>query len=172
MRPTYLSSLTSTIYKILVIIAPFLRPANGVGDTPPLPYYLSVLLTRGDCLIQTILFWVRYCLVGIAVMALGIIYWAVWRIVLPKIFGYELVLNKVVLDDGTVVNVVRFSSVIFLFFVDLWLTIYLFLIVNTLVSEKTNSEISCDICLCLIMVMLYRPCFWVRCSLHSESSYT
>ena len=23
-----------------VIIAPFLRPANGVGDTPPLPYYL------------------------------------------------------------------------------------------------------------------------------------
>ena len=49
-------------------------------------------------------------------MALGIIYWAVWRIVLPKIFGYELVLNKVVLDDGTVVNVVRISFVIILFF--------------------------------------------------------
>ena len=49
-------------------------------------------------------------------MALGIIYWVVWRIVLPKIFGYELVLNKVVLDDGTVVNVVCFSSVIFFFF--------------------------------------------------------
>ena len=50
---------------------------------------------------------IRYCLVGIAVMALGVIYWAVWRVVLPKIFGYELVPNKVVLDDGTVVNVVR-----------------------------------------------------------------
>ena len=49
-------------------------------------------------------------------MALGIIYWAVWRIVLPKIFGYELVLNKVVLDDGTVVNVVGIFSVIILFF--------------------------------------------------------
>ena len=33
-----------------VIIAPFLRPANGVGDTPPLPYYLYVLLYKlGHC---------------------------------------------------------------------------------------------------------------------------
>jgi hypothetical protein len=32
----------------------------------------------------------------------------VWRVVLPKIFGYELVPNKVVLNDGTVINVVRF----------------------------------------------------------------
>jgi hypothetical protein len=24
----------------LVLVAPFLKPANGVGDTPPLPYYL------------------------------------------------------------------------------------------------------------------------------------
>ena len=56
-------------------------------------------------------------------MALGIIYWAVWRVVLPKIFGYELVPNKVVLDDGTVVNVVR-SLLSFL--LDLsWLKIYL-----------------------------------------------
>ena len=47
-------------------------------------------------------------------MALGIIYWAVWRVVLPKIFGYELVPGKVVLDDGTVVNVVRsFAASIF-----------------------------------------------------------
>lgn len=42
-------------------------------------------------------------------MAFGIFYWAVWRIVLPKVFGYELVPNKTVLDDGTVVNVVRLS---------------------------------------------------------------
>ena len=26
----------------VVLIAPFLKPANGVGDTPPLPYYLYV----------------------------------------------------------------------------------------------------------------------------------
>jgi hypothetical protein len=42
-------------------------------------------------------------------MLLGVIYWAMWRVILPKIFGYVLVLNKVILDDGTVVNVVRFS---------------------------------------------------------------
>ena len=29
----------------LVIIAPFLRPSNHVGDTPPLPYFLSVTLS-------------------------------------------------------------------------------------------------------------------------------
>ena len=40
-------------------------------------------------------------------MIFGVIYWAVWRMILPKIFKYELVPNKVILDDGTVVNVVR-----------------------------------------------------------------
>ena len=49
----------------------------------------------------------RYCLVGIAVMISGVIYWAVWRVILPRIFKYKLVPNKVILDDGTVVNVVR-----------------------------------------------------------------
>lgn len=27
---------------LAVVVAPFLPPANGVGDTPPLPYYLCV----------------------------------------------------------------------------------------------------------------------------------
>ena len=27
-----------------VLVAPFLKPANGVGDTPPLPYYLYAVL--------------------------------------------------------------------------------------------------------------------------------
>ncbi|KAG2142409.1 amino acid transporter [Suillus clintonianus] len=69
-----------------LLIAPFLKPANGVGDTPPLPYYL-------------------YCLVGIGVMFAGVFYWAAWRIMLPKVFGYELVPRKERLDDGTVVTV-------------------------------------------------------------------
>ncbi|KAF8955657.1 amino acid transporter [Flammula alnicola] len=71
---------------VFLLVAPFLRPANKVGDTPPLPYYL-------------------YCLVGIAIMVVGVLYWAAWRIVLPKILGYELVPRKEVLEDGTVVNV-------------------------------------------------------------------
>ncbi|OBZ67883.1 High-affinity methionine permease [Grifola frondosa] len=69
---------------VFLLVAPFLRPANKVGDTPPLPYYL-------------------YCLVGIAVMAFGVLYWAAWRIV-PGWFGYELVPRKETLQDGTVVT--------------------------------------------------------------------
>ena len=100
---------------MLVLVAPFLRPSNGIGDTPPLPYYLSVILHARtlNVLVDTLtipilIFFNRYCLVGMAVIVLGIIYWAVWRVVLPRIFGYELVPAKTVLDDGTVVNVVRF----------------------------------------------------------------
>ncbi|KAI9570762.1 amino acid transporter [Boletus coccyginus] len=68
-----------------LIVAPFLTPANGVGDTPPLPYYL-------------------YCLVGIGVMFVGVGYWACWRILLPKVFRYELIPRKEKLEDGTVVT--------------------------------------------------------------------
>ncbi|KAI0783783.1 amino acid transporter [Abortiporus biennis] len=70
---------------VFLLVAPFLRPANKVGDTPPLPYYL-------------------YCLVGIGIMAFGVFYWACWRILLPRVFGYELVGRKETLDDGTVVT--------------------------------------------------------------------
>jgi L-type amino acid transporter 9 len=73
-----------------VIIFPFLRPANGVGDTPPLPYYL-------------------YCLVGIAVLMLGVLYWAIWKLVLPYVFKFRLVPSKEVLRDGTVVTLVSRS---------------------------------------------------------------
>ena len=47
-------------------------------------------------------------------MLTGVVYWAVWRILLPKLFGYTLVPRKQVLEDGTVVNVVcvrRYSGV-------------------------------------------------------------
>lgn len=65
-----------------------------MGDTPPLPYYL-------------------YCLIGIAIMATGVLYWAAWRIV-PKWFGYEFVPRKEKLEDGTVVTLVRPPLVLFL----------------------------------------------------------
>ncbi|KAI0783753.1 amino acid transporter [Abortiporus biennis] len=68
-----------------LVIAPFLKPANGVGDTPPLPYYL-------------------YCLVGIGVLVFGVIYWVMWRVILPKLFRYDLVERKETLNDGTVVT--------------------------------------------------------------------
>ncbi|KAG1823761.1 amino acid transporter [Suillus subaureus] len=71
---------------VFLLVAPFLRPPGGIGDTPPLPYYL-------------------YCLVGIAIMFVGVLYWAAWRVILPKVFGYEFVPRKERLDDGTVVTV-------------------------------------------------------------------
>ncbi|KAI0246926.1 amino acid transporter [Lactifluus subvellereus] len=73
------------VAETFLLVAPFVRPANKVGDTPPLPYYL-------------------YCLVGISVMIFGVLYWAVWELVLPYIFGFRLVSRKEVLEDGTVVT--------------------------------------------------------------------
>jgi H+/Cl- antiporter ClcA len=70
-----------------VLVAPFIRPANKVGDTPPLPYYL-------------------YCLIGIAVIVFGVLYWAIWRLALPYVFKFRLVPRKEVLEDGTVVTLV------------------------------------------------------------------
>ena len=43
---------------------------------------------------------------GIGVMLVGVAYWAGWRILLPKVFGYELVPRKEKLEDGTVVTLV------------------------------------------------------------------
>lgn len=40
-------------------------------------------------------------------MVTGVLYWAGWRVILPKVFGYELVPRKETLDDGTVITVVR-----------------------------------------------------------------
>lgn len=39
-------------------------------------------------------------------MVFGVLYWAVWRVILPRAFGYELIPEKEVLEDGTVVTVV------------------------------------------------------------------
>ncbi|KAI0728529.1 amino acid/polyamine transporter I [Fomitopsis betulina] len=69
---------------VFLLVAPFIRPPGGVGDTPPLPYYL-------------------YCIVGIAIMLLGILWWALWRVV-PRWFGYKVVSRKEALTDGTVVS--------------------------------------------------------------------
>jgi solute carrier family 7 (L-type amino acid transporter), member 9/15 len=80
---------------ILVLVAPFIRPANRVGDTPPLPYYL-------------------YCLIGIAVIAFGVLYWAVWQLVLPYVFRVRLVPRKEVLEDGTVITLVGYLTVFYI----------------------------------------------------------
>lgn len=72
------------------LVAPFLRPPNGVGDTPPLPYWL-------------------YCVVGIGVLLLSVVYWFVWWVAAPKLGRYRLEPRNEPLSDGT--NVVVYHRV-------------------------------------------------------------
>jgi len=73
------------LVECFLVIFPYVPPADGVGDTPPLAYYL-------------------YCLIGIVVLMSGVLYWAVWKLVLPYMFKFRLVPRKEVLEDGTVVT--------------------------------------------------------------------
>ncbi|KAJ6779622.1 hypothetical protein PWT90_05636 [Aphanocladium album] len=72
------------------LVAPFLRPPGGKGDTPPLPYWL-------------------YCVVGIGILLASVVYWFVWWVAAPKIGKYELVPQNEPLEDGT--NVVVYHRV-------------------------------------------------------------
>jgi len=71
--------LLSNIY---LVVAPFVPPSDGQSVYNDLPYYL-------------------HCVVGIAILAAGGVYWIVWAKVLPKVGGYELVRETVVSNyDG------------------------------------------------------------------------
>jgi len=67
------------------LVAPFIRPPGGKSDTS-LPYWLSSV-------------------VGIVVLLTGVVYWAFWQIILPRLGRYKLVPKHVVLSDGTTVVV-------------------------------------------------------------------
>ncbi|KAG5978989.1 hypothetical protein E4U55_005688 [Claviceps digitariae] len=79
-----------TVGQAFQLIAPFLRPPNGVGDTPPLPYWL-------------------YCVVGLVILAISVGYWFVWWVAAPRLGGYVLEPRNEPLDDGT--NVVVYHRV-------------------------------------------------------------
>ena len=66
------------------MIAPFLRPPGGIGDTS-LPYWL-------------------YPIVGIVVLVGGVVYWFGWQKLLPWIGGFVYEKQKTELSDGTVVT--------------------------------------------------------------------
>lgn len=103
MRPLLLLDSIISLMSDTVLVAPFVRPPNGVGDTPPLPYYLCVLRLSMELLLTLSQ---RYCLVAIAVMVFSVFYWATWWVVLPRLFKYKLVPVKDKLSDGTVVTIV------------------------------------------------------------------
>ncbi|KAL7934744.1 amino acid permease domain-containing protein [Trichoderma chlorosporum] len=63
------------------LVAPFLRPPGGKGDTS-LPYWL-------------------YAVVGISILAASVVYWAIWWVLAPKLGGYTLEPHNEPLKDGT-----------------------------------------------------------------------
>lgn len=69
------------------LVAPFIRPPGGKGDTS-LPYWLPSV-------------------VGIVVLLFGVVYWVFWQRVLPAIRNYDLTPEHAVLSDGTTVVVYK-----------------------------------------------------------------
>jgi amino acid transporter len=69
------------------LVAPFIRPPGGKGDTS-LPYWLASV-------------------VGIVILFAGLVYWAIWQLVLPKLGGYRLEPKHEALADGTTVVVYK-----------------------------------------------------------------
>lgn len=64
---------------IYLVIAPFIPPTDGQNVYKSMPYYI-------------------HCVVGIAVLVAGAIYWVFWAVILPKLGGYELT-REVVVDE-------------------------------------------------------------------------
>lgn len=64
---------------VYLVVAPFVPPTDGQSVYKDLPYWL-------------------HCVVGIAIIVAGGLYWLVWAVILPKIGGYELV-QEIVVDD-------------------------------------------------------------------------
>lgn len=73
------------VAQAFLMIAPFLRPPGGVGDTS-LPYYLSSVI-------------------GIVILAAAALYWLSWRQIFPAIGRYTLQPQHEKLSDGTAVVV-------------------------------------------------------------------
>lgn len=69
------------------LVAPFMRPPGAKGDTS-LPYWL-------------------HAIVGVVVLLLGVVYWAVWQKISPWLGRYRLVPTHEGLKDGTTVVVYK-----------------------------------------------------------------
>ncbi|KAG9675240.1 high affinity methionine permease, partial [Aureobasidium melanogenum] len=75
------------VVQAFLMVAPFLRPPGDKGDTS-LPYWL-------------------YPVVGIVVLTVSVLYWVVWRKLLPFLGRYRLEADHEKLADGTAVVVWR-----------------------------------------------------------------
>jgi len=73
---------------LYLVIAPFIAPDEGQSVYENLPYWL-------------------HCVVGIALLLAGAVYWVIWAKILPKIGGYKLVRESFEGSDGWSGNVFR-----------------------------------------------------------------
>ncbi|KAI1392453.1 amino acid transporter [Hypoxylon trugodes] len=51
------------------------------------------------------LFYATYAIVGVGILAFGVLYWLVWTVLLPRLGRYRLEEKQDVLDDGTAITV-------------------------------------------------------------------
>lgn len=75
------------VAQAFLMVAPFLRPPGGVGDTS-LPYWL-------------------YSVVGIIILVVAALYWIIWRLVIPFVGRFRWAPDHERLRDGTAVVVYR-----------------------------------------------------------------
>lgn len=61
-----------TLSNVYLVVAPFVPPSAGQNIYENLPYWL-------------------HCVIGLAIIAAGGVYWLFWAKILPKVGGYELV---------------------------------------------------------------------------------
>lgn len=66
---------------LYLVVAPYIPPTNGENVYKDLPYWIHPVITWG-------------------IVAVGLVYWLVWAVVLPRVGGYQLVVREVVGEDG------------------------------------------------------------------------
>lgn len=87
---TYLPIIIIFLFSnVFLAIVPFIPP-TGAADPNGYPYYI-------------------FPVVGVGVLLLGVVYWAGWTKILPRVGGYKVVVEREVLEDGA--EAVRFRKV-------------------------------------------------------------
>lgn len=72
--------------QIFLVIVPMIKPPVGSEPYEDLPYWLHVV-------------------VGFGLLGLGVVYWAIWTQVLPRIGKYRLLRREELGSDGLTRNV-------------------------------------------------------------------
>lgn len=73
---------------LFLALVPFIPPTGP--STTSYPYYV-------------------FPVVGVAVLLFGLVYWVFWKIVLPKVGGYKVVVEREMLEGGD--EIVRFKKI-------------------------------------------------------------